>query len=396
MSPPAPPRNYCGTMSVLLFIAGCEAPRIERILSPPPLAPLTVETTISNSATFWPSGAVGTEGCGILVVGQEWGSMMRINPDGSMDPRELRIPGNHRSSHLETRDGRRILVWSNNPPFLGIVTSVTAVLSLPVPTHPWGGKRVGPVSLPPSGRIAMAPLGGTSPHKRPDPWIRAPAIQIFDSVGGIEAIGEIQDVGGVYLPWLQSRMALGVIGDTVLSLSLSDGTLAAYASLDSTGGFTAVRVKKLRSYFRPPPVVEEVLNYPWIHFGGDQIKIVEARPIRAATFGPSGKIFMIRNYFAEWHPYRDKVFETDGDWEVKARGLEIYDPEGMFLGAWALPESALTLNWLRVGVNGRILFGDGEAVIVVQDPTSSSTPCPPMPPRITAARADRPSEVRAY
>jgi hypothetical protein len=185
-------------------------------------------------------------------------------------------------------------------------------------------------------------------------------------------------------------MTLGATGDTVLSLSLSDGILSAYAVVKSTGDLTLLTTKKLRSYFQPPPVIEEVWSYPWIHFGGDQIKIVEARPIRAATFGPLGRAFIIRNYSAEWRHYRDRFFETDGDWEVQARGLEIYGPGGMFLGAWALPESALTTNWLSVDVNGRILLGDGQAVIVVQDPTFSAKPCPLMPPYITAAGADGP------
>ena len=183
-------------------------------------------------------------------------------------------------------------------------------------------------------------------------------------------------------------MVLGTVSDTILALALTDGLLTAYVDRDESGRFEEAYSVQLPEYFQPPPVSAEIVNYPWIHFGGDQIKLIEARPIRSGTFGPFGKTFVIRNYSARWHGYRDKIFSIDGGWEVTDPGLEVYDRRGRLLGAWELPDP--TATWIRVDVNHRILVGSAKGLWVIQDPTAPKGPCPPQVSEIMITATDLP------
>lgn len=378
----------------ILAIA-CNNPRLERHRDPPTLAPLQTITVIEGSDSFVPSGVASTRACDLVLVGAEWGSVTRVPADGSLDPKVARIPGARRVSRLEDGDESNLVVWSQSPPFLGRLNGNDMTIdSIGVPLHAWGDHWVGPVAALPTGHLAMTPMGVGPARRQPEPWVAAPLIQVLDSDGRVvQTVGEVENQGGHYLSWLAARAWIGNTGDTLLVLSFSTGKLSAYAPVTDRSTPSTHWSKQLPIYFQAPSPHEEIWRAPWIQIGGEMPHLIEVSHVADAAFGSDGKLYVIRNYMAEWRRARNRYVSTQGAWAVTEQGLEIYDAHGHFLGAYALPD--MDVNWLRADRHGRLFFSVGSgSIIVAQDPTSPPSPCPALPPRVILTAADTPPGAR--
>lgn len=367
---------------------------MRREQSPPRRLPLARTSVISVTDSFAPSGVVGTARCEVILVGGAWGTVVRVNTDGRTDARVGRVPGAPRFASLQGTDSSGVVVWSHEPESWGVldIDSLT-VRGLPVPLHPWGARWVGPAVPLPLGRFAMAPTGDAAlPRRQPVRWVSTPLVQIVDSNGReLDTVGHVGDHGGYYLSWLSSRLAVGSVGDTLLVLTLSDAMLSAYAP-SAAMGESVLWKRQLPLYFRTRPPREEVRTIPWIQYGGDITKFVDVPHVASATFGPEGKLYAIRNYFAEWMPTRSAVLPTQGRWVVGEQGLEIYDAHGQLLGAYALPQAGV--RWVSVDVRGRLfLRAATESLQVVEDPTFTGSRCKPMPEVVRIPHVDVPPNL---
>jgi hypothetical protein len=200
--------------------------------------------------------------------------------------------------------------------------------------------------------------------------------------------GRVERTSGTYLPWARNRSVIGAVGDTILLLTLTDGKLWHFLPSEEPREYKLDRTIFLRRYFEPPEMVEDVVSYPWVQVGGELLKLNGARAIRTGSFGPSGRVYLIRPYSAVWHDYQDDVFEIDGGWEEVNFGMEVYDRQGIFLGAWLLPDN--DISWLRVDRQGRLFLGTPKRILVAEDPIHSGNRCPPFSGPVILKLLDRP------
>ncbi len=364
---------------------------------PPSRSALRQLAVIRVSDSFVVSGAAGTADCEILLTGAEWGSIVRIHADGTVDTHQGRVPGARMDARLETGGSRGVLVWSQEPPFLGTVSVADlSVDSVILPLHPWGDRAAGPVAPLPGDIYAMVPLGAGSPRRQPDPWIPAPLVQGVRPHGGVVWLaGHLREKTGHYLSWLSSRAAIGNVADTVLILTLSDAVLSAYGRTDAADTISELWARQLPIYFRAPEPREEAWTPQWIQQGGDVVHLIEVPHVSSAVFARNGTLYAVRTYAARWRRAANRFVPTQGNWEALDRGLEIYDANGVLLGAYALPTP--TVNWLRIDDNGRLLLHDAAgSVLVAADPAFKGNSCPPLPPLIAVTLSDAPPPVRTY
>lgn len=166
----------------------------------------------------------------MVIIGGEWGSVVRLGADGSINPDVGRIPGARKGVRLETGDGIVFPFWTREPAFVGFLNSAGWNFdSIEVPIHPWGERWVGSGVLLPGNRYAMAPLA-TTPQPSPAEWVGAPLVQVLSNDrSNAQSIGQLHYHGGRYLTWLLSNVWLGSAGDTLLILNRTEATLSAYA-----------------------------------------------------------------------------------------------------------------------------------------------------------------------
>jgi len=348
------------------------------------LLPLPVIARIVENDSFYVSG-IAERGCQLILVGGGWGTIVRLNPDGLLDTIRGRVPGASSGTRLEPADSGRTLFWSSSPPSWGVVYPDLSVASMTVPVHPWGGAVSGPV-FPFGGQYVMVPFGDPKVYRKsPRPWVSAPIAYILGTEGEEKAtIGRIPDRGGEFLSWAAARVAAGVRGDTLVTLSLTDGSLAGWA----TEHASPVWSDELPKYFENPKPKEEVWRYPWVDVGGARVNLVGARQVEMAAIGDDGTIYAVRNYGIRWRSLKlPRYFKIQGKWEIISRGLEQYTSHGDLVKRYLLPEKEL--NWIRAGRNSKVFLGYSNEVIVAE---FGRTPgdCPPLPEKTILDISDSP------
>lgn len=352
---------------------------------------LVLAAVLQGSDSFVPSGVASQPNCDILLVGSEWGSIARLFANGTFDTTTGSIPGYRRVARLE--DGGAVgaaLVWSHNPPFLGVIRPNLWVDSIPLPMHPWGHQWSGPASQVRSGLVALAPLGDRDVERRPsNGWTDAPVAFLLDLKGRVvSSVGAVRKRPGRYLSWLETRLTLGSAGDTILWVTLSQGTVSGRRT--DVGQSPPVFTATLPRYVPSPRPAEVVRRLASIQQGGELAAFSEVPQVSLATVGPNGRIYAVRAYATEkepgpnWYPKR---FER---WATTREGLEVYNATGTLLGAFAMPHA--NVAWLRVDHHGRVFVRAGPRnVLVMDDPFYQGTRCPPLPPRVPIDVGDRPS-----
>lgn len=378
------------TVAVLagaLAMTRCEEPSVTRIRARPTLPSLEVESIIFGSDSFVVSGVAVSEDCGLILTGGQWGSAIRVHPDGSQVPAHG-LGGARRELRVTDGGPGVALVWARDPPFLGILNhDKLQVRQVTPPVHAWGMVTVGSAAALANGRIAVAAFFEGAPVARPDPWIDGHLIAV--SATGDSAwldVGSIPRSEATYLSWLAARTAIGSSGDTLLALGLSDGILRGFVNRDL--GFVEAFEVALPRYFEAPVPREEVWVAEWISVGGAMPYLIEISQVAQADIAQGGRVVAVRPYMAEWRHYKNRYVPTQGGWELTELGLEIYSSRGGLIGAFALPSERV--NWIRADRYGRIFLSDGRGhVYVASDPTFAGTrPCQRLPSEIRLRSAD--------
>jgi hypothetical protein len=359
---------YRIALIALVALTACGRPSLRTTHTPPALGALTILAQQPFSDSFPISSAIGFHDCSVLVadsrfgrIGQLEGGVIRVMAQG---PAAWRFP------QLDPLNDDRVAVWSNSGTgYLGVLDRHRGVLTpIVLSQDPWGAPAIGPLVGLDGDRYAVVPVGNPYALRRePDARPSAPDIEIHSLSGAMHAeLGAVTERGGRYLTWRGARGAIGRAGPTILDLRYADATLLRYAS-DRTDTISLGR------YFDPPPIREEFRRVPWIQVPDQLVRIVDAPAVQLAVFAPDGRLYAVRNYRFVWRQSRDPVFGVAGSWEPVERGLEIYDPNGARLGAYALPPGGV--EWLRADGNGRIFAAQASRLLIIQDPTRPRTRC---------------------
>jgi len=383
----------------LLILIGCGDGELEPAEETPTLAPLERLGTISKPTGFSVSSAASTDRCEVLLLGSRGGSYGVVPGEGRDGFVVRGLPTFNRPPSLEHLQDDRFIVWAAEPPFVAILDLGSGELSLlPVGEHPWGGLQVGPLMSFGGGVFAMAPIGAVPPRREPVPWVGAPLVDVFDRNGRkMSGLGVLEDQNGLFMTWRLARVGLGHVGgDTLVAVNLARAVLMGYRYEEGREVEEPLWEVQLPRYFEAPEPREEVWIPEWIQVGGEMQLFLDVPHVAAVAFGEGGRVYAIRNHLATWRRSSNAFTSTQGRWAITRRALEIYSPQGAFLGAFALPGSDpawLDSGWLRVDQHGRIFFPDGAGgVIVVKDPFVRENECGPLSDTIRFREKDVPSD----
>lgn len=337
-----------------------------------------------------PSGGAGGLGCDLLIAGAEFGSIARISVTDIRDQTVRAVSYSARRGRLAS-SANVVLTWSQAPEFLGTVAvDDLAVTPLVIPLHEWLGVWVGPVVPIGRGKYAMAAAGDGTARRAPLTAKAAPLVHVIDEHGRVhKTVGQMAWGPGHYVPWLVSRVALGVARDSIFLVGRSDAVLSVYPLSRDSSTIIAARRRQLPTYFIPPVPREEIWFAPWIQIGGEMQHLIEVPHLGAAAFGHDGKLYAVRNYSATWTRGPNRFFKSQGAWEVTDSGLEVYNASGDLIGAYSLPDG--NVSWLQVVSHNRLLIkGESKSIIVAQDPTAASSSCTTALTSIPVSVADKP------
>lgn len=367
----------CLSLSLLTHLPGCENPTVQPTGSPPPRESLHVMATI-NAEGFAASGLALIGDCKAWVVGASWGLVVEVDLPSGNSRVIGQLPGRVRRARLEPGPPGRLLVWSQSTPTLGwLDTRTTTFHPLPLPSHPWTPMTAGPSVPLGSGGIATAPIGGAELLRSPRPWLHAPLMWILDRDGHpIQSLGAIPDLGGDYLSAAWSQVRLGSDENRLLVAHLAEATLEIRSIENGTSqNGTVPSTVELPKYFRAPEIWEDVWEPEWL-LNGDQPRVYLVPQLAAARFAPDGRLFAIRNGAARWNrsdsPIARGQYARPGGWEVTAQWLEVFDTNGVLLGAYALPEGHTT-RLVPDGVGNLFLWGTDGSISVIRDPTGPTS-----------------------
>ena len=318
------------TVALVLLsqVAACTRPKMEQVLPAPALTPLEFLTTLSGDSITL-SGIAPSGECRVFAVGAEWGSVLEI--DLSSDESRLvgQLPGWIRGARLEPGVGSRVLVWSQGNSLIGWIDQKHPVFHpITPPTHPWGGKTVGPSVALPGGIVAVAQVGGRELLLSPRPWREAPLVTLLEEDGSFaQHLGRIPDLGGDYLSAALAQIRVGRSGDSLLVFHLSDARLDVFPSAGSSEARSPSHSLRFPQYFKEPGVWEDVWNAEWLE-NGAHARVYHAPQVAEVAFSPEGRVYAIRNGFARWrssdsHLAR-RLFARPGGWEVTQQWLEVY------------------------------------------------------------------------
>lgn len=368
-----------------VMAVGCRADTPRLVGLPVAGAMLNTVSRIVVPDSFIVTGAAGGSSCEIVLVGGEWGTLVRVRRDGSVDSLTGRLPGARSGGHLQSLGTRGIVVWSNAPPFWGRIGVDLSVSVLPVPMHAWGGRVVGPPVQIDNGYV-MVPFGDLlMPRRAPRPWQGAPLGYDLALDGAKQdSVGWVDDRGGMYLSWYGARTVPGSVNDTLILLNLESAAFSAWRRPYSE----PIWVRTLPRYFEPPVAREELFEYPWLQFGGVMRSFLAVSQVESAAIAEDGTMFAIRNYQARWERISRPRLKTQGRWVVVSRGLEKYSHDGLLLERYALP-SGIDVRWVGIGPHGRVFLRQGQHVLVIE--TAGDTErCPAMPRLIVVKHSDPP------
>ncbi len=355
-------------------------------LSAPPLQPMPIKALIALSDSFYASGAAAV-GCSLVLVGSEWGTLVRLAPGPEVIQSVGGMPGHRQGVRLEAGGEDSTFYWSNTPPVWGVVRRDLTVRSLPGVMHPWGNIVSGAV-FPKAGKVVMVPFSDVRVrHESPRPWVGAPLGYILTPEGmRYDSVSLVPDAGGAYLSWAKARSAAGVVGDTLVLLNLSNGELAGW-----TGPLSVPTWKtQLPRYYAAPRYQEETWSYPWIDIGGERVNLIAPLQVEMATVSPGGSVYAVRNYEVRWRAARvPGRFKIRGTWEPVLQGLEHYDTRGRVIGRYKLPDA--DVRWIRTGPDGHLFLGFRDRVVIAQI-AGGDGECPTWPERIRVDVRDRPPD----
>lgn len=379
------------SLSILALLMACQQPQV-RLLEAPPLGDsLHVEASIVATDSFRPSAAFGGANCDIILIGGEWGTIVRFRSNSAMSVDTSRLPGVRRGASAGSSSSEGPVVWSNYPSALMLLDlEDLSVDSVAIPRHPWGAERwVGPAVRMPDGRVALAQLGGMPGRVQPSPWIPAPLVRIVDQRSElVQDVGKMRHVPGRYLSWLMSRAAVGSFGDTLLVYTLSDAVLSVYVPKSGTDSVSHIRTAQLPLYFQAPEPREEIWQPAWIQVGGEVPHLIHVPHTMTAVFGPDGRLYAVRVYDAEWLRARNPYVRTQGRWRVARSALEVYDTRGALIGSLALP--AEDIIRLHVDENGRIMMISRVGTVhIASSPFSNVGRCEPFSRELVIPVGDR-------
>jgi len=208
--------------------------------------------------------------------------------------------------------------------------------------------------------------------------------------------GSITDTSGKFLPWVHAWGTLGAIGDTLLWLDFMNAEVTAFAASNGAA-YRAIQRVRLPKYMRVSQPTEEIVQLPWIQFGGDMVQLSALPQVGAAAFGQNGRIYAVRTYAAVWQAGEKSIFRRPGRWFARDDALEVYDRMGRLMGTYSLPAGGV--DWIRVDDHGRIFMHSGRTIVIVRDPyfqeTADSPLCTQITPTMTIPTRDRaPSPLR--
>lgn len=119
-----------------------------------------------------------------------------------------------------------------------------------------------------------------------------------------------------------------------------------------------------------PPRVE-VIRLPWVQFGDLEYPF-HAPQVMAAAFDPHGSAFTVRAFGYRWQARPNDYIPSSGAWEPLEEGLEVYDRDGRFSGAYTVPPNAKTI---QIDPSDRILIVGGGRLHIFQNPLRPPSPC---------------------
>lgn len=345
--------------------------------------PLPVVARIQMSDSFRVSGAMTFDNCSILIAGSEWGTLARIESDGSVSRITARVPGARMRTRLAPGQGDEVIAWSDDPGYWALVTPNLSVTLLPAKLASLEAGVVGPTVGTKLGYFTAVSSSG-SPRRSSKPPQELPMGVLRGHRGELlAAIGSIQQVGGEYLTWFASRAVVGAMADTLMVLTLSDGVVTGWVQPYTAPLWTDT----LPGYFRVPPAREEVWRWPWIEYGGEIPNVVAVSSASAAGIGSDGTIVAVRNLSATWRKTSTPYSRVKGRWAVIDQILESYSPRGELLRRFEIPSGEV--RWVSVDKDNRVYMRIGEEVLVVSISDRHSD-CPPIPESVIIDIADGP------
>ncbi|MDT8369965.1 MAG: hypothetical protein RQ745_12230 [Longimicrobiales bacterium] len=162
-----------------------------------------------------------------------------------------------------------------------------------------------------------------------------------------------------------------------MSVNLVDAVVTVFSSLSDPGGPAVIRSVSLPRYFSASPPQEEIWRADWLQIGGARPRIYATPHLAEATFGPEGRLYVLRNHGFRWNSddttLSRQLYTRAGRWESTEQWLEIFSVEGALLGAYALPNGRAF--WLRVDDAGRIFLRDEKGITIVRNPVASALRC---------------------
>lgn len=385
---------------MLLALAACSGdsdlpPLIES--SPLPVRDsLKVEVTIETGGDFIPSGALRLDECRLLLVGAKWGSLVELNLSSGRERAVGRLPHFPSGTLLEPGAPGTVLAYSAYPPQLFSIDVERGVsLKIPLPAHPWSGRRVsGPVGYLGDGNVAIAAFG-FGPIKAPRPWVDLPIAWVVDRAGDVMgSIGVARDLGGRYLASVTQSVVIGRAAQSyAVAINLHDATVTWYDLHE--GAIVQVGQVRLPEYFQSPQPSEDIWTVPWLDEGGDQVRTYVVPQLARATVAPDGRLWVVRNGGVRWE-VRDShlgqsVYRRAGNWRIQDHWIEVYSRWGALLGAYHLPhgppESLLVDTF-----GGVALVGLDGTVVLAREPQGGSAwgNCVGLSRRHSLAAADHP------
>lgn len=378
-----------------IAISGCQRPETATTKLPPDRGNLQLETVLIGNDSFYASSTTLTPQCVLIVVGAEWGTLVKVRPQDTTAQEFGRIPRNRNDVQLSEGQDFWVLAWSNNPAFVGLVDTQTGnVRQLIIPRHEWGSYMAGPISSLGGGMFAMAALGDTrTPRRAPSGVGAAANIQIFDSTGFLSStVGTITHQGGTYLTWLQAGVTQKYIHDTLFVLSHEDAVVSVYSLSRNRLAAQLVRQYSLPQYFKRARATEIVRPTPWIQSGGDIKSLTHTPHVARATFNDRGELITVRNY--SFVGGERKFWLGPYAWKANEQGIEVYNSDGALLRAFHLPPDGL--QWLQADSYGRIFVGDStnSTKVFRYGPVLSPVGCARFLPEVQIVSQDLPTSHR--
>lgn len=145
-----------------------------------------------------------------------------------------------------------------------------------------------------------------------------------------------------------------MVDDSIVMVRHYDASGAKIALRDAMRSEMPIAWKPFPSYLGRRQAWEEWWSPSWIQRGGELFEVFDVPEVEAATTGRDGRLYLIRNTYAEWSAGRNRYLTTQGMWRVRERVLEVRSQDGTLLSIFRIPVDYAA--WIRVDDFGRVIL----------------------------------------